>query len=123
MLEELVVRRRAMGLKRLVIADSPADIALWGWSFKKLLEPFPKSVKEVIGKGEAADQKAWWDAMMVFYAQHGCRNQPFPQESHHVRVLVRTELRSDCRKFGVSRQCSRTTRNCIHLFDALYVAA
>ena len=80
MLEELVVRRRAMGLKRLVIADSPADIALWGWSFKKLLEPFLKSVKEVIGKGEAADQKAWWDAMMVFYAQHGYRNQPFPQE-------------------------------------------
>ncbi|KAM5531777.1 hypothetical protein V8D89_014547 [Ganoderma adspersum] len=77
---ELVVRRRAGGLKRLVLADAPTDMVLWGKSFKELLEPFPQSVKDAITKGEDADRQGWWDAMMVFYAQHGCRVQPFPEE-------------------------------------------
>ena len=77
---EFVVRRHPKGLKRLVIADSPADVALWGQSFKELLAKFPQSVKDAIAKGESEDRQAWWDAMMVFYAQHGCRVQPFPQE-------------------------------------------
>nr|VWP01286.1 Uncharacterized protein [Ganoderma boninense] len=81
---EFAVRRHPKGLKRLVISNSPAAVALRVESTNDLLKKFPRSVQDAIAKGEAEDGSAWRDAIMAFYAQHGCRAQPFPEE------LVRT---------------------------------
>lgn len=77
---EFVVRRHPKGLRRLVIADSPADMGAWNASTQKLMEPLPQSVKDAFARGVDADREAYWDAMMAFYAVNGCRAKPFPQQ-------------------------------------------
>lgn len=47
---EFVVRRHPKGLRRFVIADSPADMVSWDRSFKELLDTFPQSVKNALAK-------------------------------------------------------------------------
>ncbi|KAH9945108.1 proline-specific peptidase [Epithele typhae] len=80
MASELVVRRHPKGLRRLVIADSPASVALWGQSFMQLLGEFPEEVQETVKAGEEKDLKAYREAVFKVYAVYGLRIQPFPQE-------------------------------------------
>ena len=80
MASELVVRRRASGLQRLVVADSPAAVALWRQSFVQLLQTFPKDVQETVMRGEDADPEAYFAAVLKVYAVHGMRVQPFPDD-------------------------------------------
>ena len=77
---EFVVRKHPKGLKRLVLTNSPAAVALRVKSTNELVKEFPPSVQDVIAKGQAEDGPAWREAMMAFYAKHGCRVQPFPEE-------------------------------------------
>ncbi|KAM5531789.1 hypothetical protein V8D89_014559 [Ganoderma adspersum] len=80
---EFVVRRHPKGLKRLVLTNSPAAVALRVKSTNELVKKLPPSVQDAIAKGETEDGPAWRDAMMAFYVQHGCRVQPFPEEVVH----------------------------------------
>ena len=77
---EFVVRRHPEGLKRLVITNSPASVALRVKSTNELLKEFPQSVRDAFANGEAEDGQTWREAVMAFYARHGCRVQPFPTE-------------------------------------------
>ncbi len=77
---EYIVRRQPTGLKRLVIANSPAAIDLWTKSFGELLQAFPPSVREAVSRDPDEDRNAFYDAIMQVYAVHGCRIQPFPQD-------------------------------------------
>ena len=80
MASELVVRRHPAGLKQLVIADSPASIALWRASFGELLQEFPQEVRDTLARGENADLVAYRTAVRQVYAVYGLRLQPFPEE-------------------------------------------
>ena len=80
MAAELASRRRAAGLRRLVIANSPAAYSLWTESLTALLRAFPEDVTGALARGENADLKAYREAIMKVYAVHGLRIQPFPEE-------------------------------------------
>ncbi|EJF61532.1 proline-specific peptidase [Dichomitus squalens LYAD-421 SS1] len=87
MASEFVVRRRPSGLQRLVIADSPTAIALWGQSFFELLQQYPQWVKDAIAKG-FEDREAYWKALGEVYAVHGCRVQPMPKDLEYSLLQV-----------------------------------
>lgn len=79
---EFAVRRPA-GLAALVIANSPASMALWRAAAAQLRAWLPEPVQRTLALHEAAgsyghpDYKAAAD---VFYARHVCRVQPWPIE-------------------------------------------
>lgn len=77
---EFVVRRHPAGLKRLVIANSPADLSLWDRAFEQLLAAFPPEVQEAMAKNPDDDKEGFYNAIMQVYAVHGCRVQPFPDD-------------------------------------------
>lgn len=97
--------RRPKGLKRLVIADSPAEIRLFQKvAYEELIPKLPPDVRvsahraqsdeagtsykcfnfqDTLLKHEAAgttDSKEYQDAMVVFYKRHLCRVDPWPAE-------------------------------------------
>jgi L-proline amide hydrolase len=75
--------RRPVGLRGLVIADSPASMRLWSAAAVGLRADLPPEVDETLRAHEAAgttDSAEYQEAMMVFYARHVCRVQPMPDE-------------------------------------------
>ncbi|RPD60177.1 hypothetical protein L226DRAFT_535107 [Lentinus tigrinus ALCF2SS1-7] len=69
---EFVVRHHpAQGLRRLVIADSPAALDLWSQSFKELVEAFPKDVKNALRRNVDEDRQIYYAAMLKVYALPG----------------------------------------------------
>jgi L-proline amide hydrolase len=75
--------RRPVGLRGLVIADSPASMRLWSAAAGGLRADLPPEVDETLRAHEAAgttDSAEYQEAMMVFYARHVCRVQPMPDE-------------------------------------------
>ncbi|MFT4247197.1 MAG: proline iminopeptidase-family hydrolase [Pseudomonas sp.] len=79
---EFAVRRPA-GLAALVIANSPASMALWRTAAAQLRAQLPEPVQRTLALHEAAGSYAHPDykaATDVFYARHVCRVQPWPIE-------------------------------------------
>jgi L-proline amide hydrolase len=75
--------RRPSGLQRLVIADSPASMALWGEAADSLRAELPGEVEEVLRQHERAgttDSLEYRQAMQVYYDRHVCRVVPNPPE-------------------------------------------
>ncbi|KAI0367962.1 proline-specific peptidase [Pilatotrama ljubarskyi] len=71
------------GLKRLIIANSPASMELWVEAANKLRSALPQDVQDTLNKHEAAgttDSKEYHDAVSVFYARHVCRLDPMPSD-------------------------------------------
>jgi L-proline amide hydrolase len=71
------------GLRRLVIADSPADMATWVAEANRLRAALPPEVQQTLLMHEAAGTTTSHDyeqAVMQFYARHVCRIQPMPDE-------------------------------------------
>jgi len=71
------------GLRRMVIADSPADMATWVAEANRLRAALPPEVQQTLLVHEAAGTTSSADyeqAVMQFYARHVCRIQPFPDE-------------------------------------------
>ncbi len=77
---EFVARRHPAGLRRLVIADSPAAFDLWTRSFRELVGGFPQHVQDALAKEVDEDRQPYFAAMLQVYAVHGCRVHPFPDE-------------------------------------------
>jgi L-proline amide hydrolase len=70
------------GLRSLVIANSPASIALWVQEANRLRGLLPEDVQETLREHEAAGTTAsdeYEQAMMCFYERHLCRVVPFPE--------------------------------------------
>jgi L-proline amide hydrolase len=71
------------GLRRLVIADSPADMVTWVAEANRLRRGLPAEVQEALTRHEAAgttDSPEYLQAVLAFYAKHVCRIQPMPGE-------------------------------------------
>jgi hypothetical protein len=75
--------RQPKGLRKLVIADSPASMLLWVEAAEKLRADLPEDIQETLLKHEkdgTTDSKEYEEAMQVFYDRHVCRTKPTPKE-------------------------------------------
>jgi L-proline amide hydrolase len=84
--------RRPLGLRSLVVANSPASIALWVREANRLRGLLPEEVQETLTRHEAAgttDSEDYQQAVMRFYERHLCRVVPFPEPLQ--RTFVRLE--------------------------------
>ena len=71
------------GLRRLIVADSPADMHTWVAVAAQLRERLPGDVQETLTRLEdekKTDEPEYEKAMMVFYERFVCRVVPFPKE-------------------------------------------
>jgi L-proline amide hydrolase len=69
------------GLRKLVIANSPASMVTWVAEANRLRDALPPEVQATLLKHEAegtTSDPAYEEAVGVFYARHVCRVQPFP---------------------------------------------
>lgn len=79
------------GLRRLVIANSPADMATWVSEANRLCENLAPEVQEALTRHEAAgttDSPEYEQAVNAFYAEHVCRIQPMPEEVARAFAIV-----------------------------------
>jgi L-proline amide hydrolase len=75
--------RRPAGLRRLVIANSPASMDLWVREANRLRDELPADVQAALLEHESAgttDSAEYRAAVDVFYARHVCRVVPNPPE-------------------------------------------
>lgn len=73
---------RPLGLKGLVLADSPASMALWVTETGRLRAALPAEVQAVLDLHEAAgttDHPDYRAATKIFNARHVCRLDPAPE--------------------------------------------
>ncbi|KAI0042873.1 alpha/beta-hydrolase [Auriscalpium vulgare] len=83
--------RRPQGLRRLVIASSPADMHTWVKVQNELLKEMPEDVQESLRKHEAAgttDTEEYKAAVEKFYARHLCRLNPLPDDVQAVEKVI-----------------------------------
>jgi len=74
---------RPAGLKAIVIANSPASMALWLQAAARLRAQLPAAVQDCLSAHEAAGtltSDAYRAASQVFYQRHVCRLDPWPIE-------------------------------------------
>ena len=75
--------RRPVGLKSLVIANSPASMALWTSEAMRQRSDMPQNIQDALNKHEAAgtySDPEYQKATMWVYERHVCRVVPFPPE-------------------------------------------
>lgn len=75
--------RRPPGLRRLVIANSPASMRTWSAEAAKLRAQLPDDVRATLERHEATrdyENPEYKAATEVFYARHVCRIVPNPPE-------------------------------------------
>jgi L-proline amide hydrolase len=75
--------RRPAGLRRLVIANSPASMPLWRSAAAQLRAELPDDIRRTLEAHEEAgsiDSDEYRRASDVFYARHVCRLSPLPDE-------------------------------------------
>jgi proline-specific peptidase len=75
--------RAPKGLKRLIIANSPASVPLMVTGIVDLLNKFPPEFLQTVRKHEAAgtyEAKEYQDATQAFYKKHVCTVDPWPEE-------------------------------------------
>lgn len=75
--------RQPVGLKALIIANSPASMELWCEAANELRQALPADVQATLQRHEDAgttDTPEYRAASDVFYARHVCRIQPMPAE-------------------------------------------
>ena len=75
--------RQPMGLRALVLANSPASMELWCKGVRQLRSALPASVQAVLTEHETADTTdsiEYLDACTAFYDKHVCRQVPNPDD-------------------------------------------
>lgn len=83
--------RQPVGLKALIIANSPASMALWSEAADELRQALPPEVQATLLRHEAAgttNSADYHAAAEVFYARHVCRIQPVPAEVERTNVAI-----------------------------------
>ena len=71
------------GLKSLILANSLASTALWISEAKRLVADLPDDVQATLERHEAdgtTESDEYTEAMLIFYARHLCRIDPFPDD-------------------------------------------
>ncbi|KAF9501314.1 hypothetical protein BDN71DRAFT_1549123 [Pleurotus eryngii] len=74
---------RPEGMTHLIIANSPASMALWVKSASILFDGLPDEVKEGLSRLEKEGKykaEEYQDGMSVFYKKYVCRLDPWPEE-------------------------------------------
>ena len=74
---------RPAGLKALIIANSPASMALWLQAAARLRSELPADVQQTLLAHETAgtlDSDDYKAASQVFYQRHVCRLDPWPED-------------------------------------------
>jgi proline-specific peptidase len=74
---------KPQGLRRLVIANSPAASDLWVEGLKELINGMPKDVQEAFDEAEKTgnyQSEAYQAAVSSFYKKHMCRLETWPKE-------------------------------------------
>ena len=72
---------RPKGLRRLVLANTPASVELWIQSIKKLRAELPEDVQKAIDNAERTgdtESPEYLEAVGVFYKKHLCLVEPWP---------------------------------------------
>lgn len=75
--------RQPEGLRRLVIANSPASLKTWVEEANRLRRDMPQDIQDALTRNEEAgtiDSEEYQAASAAFYALHVCRIQPMPPE-------------------------------------------
>ncbi|KAJ7165692.1 proline-specific peptidase [Mycena crocata] len=83
---EFIVRRQPPGLRYLVLANALASAKLRNEAISRLRPALPEDVQAILKKHEGegtTKSDEYKAAMMVFWAKHGCKVQPFPAEFLH----------------------------------------
>lgn len=84
----------ASGLRRLVICDSPADMATWVAVADGLRGLLPEGVQETLRRCEEAgetDGAEYEEAMLAFYKLFVCRVDPMPKEFVETLELLKED--------------------------------
>jgi L-proline amide hydrolase len=71
------------GLRKLVIANSPATSDLWVEGIKELIKGMPKDVQEAFEEAEKTgnhESETYQTAVNTFYKKHMCRLETWPEE-------------------------------------------
>ncbi len=87
--------RRPAGLRALVVADSPASIALWVSEANRLREALPPDVQAALLEHEAAGTTTsaeYLAACHVFNQRHVCRLDPLPEEVERTEVALHANM-------------------------------
>jgi L-proline amide hydrolase len=74
--------QRPKGLKKLILASAPASIPLYAAGCRQLLSQLPEDVRNTIDECEKNgdfESPEYEEASGVFYSQHLCRLDPFPE--------------------------------------------
>lgn len=80
---QFAIDRQPKGLRKLIIADSPASMPGWVKAGNIFRERLPKNVKEVLDRYERegkTESKEYEQATMEYYKLYMCRRDPFPEE-------------------------------------------
>jgi L-proline amide hydrolase len=80
---EYIISRQPKGMKHYVISDGVSSGRLWGEGTRKLISELPQDVQDTIRKHEANktyDDPEFHKASMVFYKQHVCRLDEWPED-------------------------------------------
>ncbi|KAI0543320.1 proline iminopeptidase [Xylaria curta] len=83
MLGATYASRRPQGLQKLILAGAPSSIPLYAKGCRYLLSQLPEDVRNVIEECEKKgdyESPAYEAACGVFYGQHLCRLDPFPEQ-------------------------------------------
>jgi L-proline amide hydrolase len=75
--------RQPLGLRALVISNSPASMALWASEAKRLRALMPRQLEEALDRHEArgtTNDPEYLAATQVYYDEHVCRVLPNPPE-------------------------------------------
>lgn len=80
---QYAAHRQPKGLKRLILANTPASIPLWEKALGQLLSAWPEEERLMFKKHEDAgttDSEEFQAGLMKFYQKHLCRLDPWPKE-------------------------------------------
>ncbi|GKZ72523.1 hypothetical protein AnigIFM60653_010757 [Aspergillus niger] len=75
--------RQPAGLRRLILSNAPASVALWLESVNRLRASLPQKIQDTLQKCEAEgrlDSKDYENATVEFLSRFCCRTQPWPEE-------------------------------------------
>ncbi|KAI4151456.1 MAG: hypothetical protein LQ340_003484 [Diploschistes diacapsis] len=85
---------RPKGLRRLVIANSPASMELWAKSAEQLLDKMPANIAKTIRDCEAKwefESEEFKEAITAVYKKHLCRVEPYPAPEAEIAEKRLTE--------------------------------
>ena len=82
MMGAVYATRQPPGLRKLILASTPASMPLFSEATRHLLDQLPKDVKDILDECEREgdhESEKWENACMEFYKRWICRLDPWPE--------------------------------------------